>query len=93
MRIAREWKVPHSGLDRWTSKDIKLARAYLEYLDDIGPCGHPHSKSTTPGYGDDWMVDGELVCEVCAKLDDFKSHERHQPGAVVRLRNVWDMDI
>lgn len=93
MRVAREWRVPYSALGSWTAKDVALSVAYLAALDDIGPCGHPHSKSTQPGYADDWQVTADEVCETCAKLEDFRRVEEPEPGAVVRLRSVWELDV
>src|SRR5205085_10983245 len=69
LRVAREWKVPHSTLIRdWTSRDLSLAMADLLARDDIGPCGHPHSESTKPERSEEHTSElqsqSNLVCRL-----------------------------
>lgn len=93
MRVAREWQVPHSVLSRdWTSRDVQLAIAHLLERDDVGPCGHPHSKSTLPGSTDRYQVDASKVCAACAVIEKHRRDHDGQtpPGALLRVVDVTD---
>lgn len=79
----------------WTHRDRMLAMAFVAAEQDIGPCGHPHSK--TRGDLEGWFeVHDDDVCWACYARDEYlKDHAETgtPPGAIIRVidtRTVTD---